>query len=142
MEQETAATESSLRPGMSGLSAPEGESSMAVTSTSPSAADTAAETPGGAETSGADEDSDESEAEDDESMDENDREATAQQQKALDEIDELEEALKERKDALQKQTHAIFRRKIHQRIEQLEGDLEAARKAAGLDGFVDDGAEV
>jgi transcription initiation factor TFIID subunit 7 len=140
-EQEAAAAESSLRIGMSGLSAPPGESSMAVTSTSPSAADTAAETPGGAETSGADEDSDESEAEDDESMDEDDREATAQKQKALDEVEELEVALKERKDALQKQTHAIFRRKIIQRIEQIEGDLEAARKAAGLDGDVDDGAE-
>jgi transcription initiation factor TFIID subunit 7 len=140
-EQETAAAEASLRPGMSGLSAPEAESSMAMTSTSPSAADTAAETPGGAETSGADEDSDESEAEDDDSMDEEDREATAQKQKALDEIEELKEALKERKEALQKQPVALFRRKIIQRIEQIEGDLEAARKAAGLDGDGDDGAE-
>ena len=140
-EQEKAVAEASHRPGNSGLIAPEVDPSIAITSTSPSAADTAAETPAAAETSGADEESEDFDAEDEESMDEEEREATAQKQKALDEIQELKEALREQTVALQSQRNLIMRRKIIARIEQIEGDLETARKIAGLDGDADDGTE-
>lgn len=136
-----AVAEPSIQITMAGLPPPEGDSSIAITSTSPSAADTAAQTPAAAETSGPDEDSDDFDAEDDESMDEEDREATAQKQKALDEIQELKEALREQQVALQKQANHIMRRKLVARIEQIEGDLEAARKTAGLEGDADDGME-
>lgn len=139
--QDKAAAEVSLRPSISGLSATEGDASVAITSTSPSAADTAAQTPAAALTSGAEEDSEDLDAEDDESMDDEDREATAQKQKALDEIQELKEELQKQTIALKSQHNSILRRKVMARIEQIEGDLETARKTAGLDGDAEDGAE-
>jgi transcription initiation factor TFIID subunit 7 len=115
----------------------------AIESTSPSVVETAAQTPAAAETSGADDETDESEADDDddESMDEEDREAAAQKQKALDEIQELKEELKKQMTVLKNQQNRILRQKIMTRIEQIEGDLETARKTAGLDVDAEDGAE-
>lgn len=139
--QDKAVPEASLRPSISGLHAPEGDSSVAITSPSPSAADTAAVTPAAAETSGADDDSEDLDAEEDESMDDEDREATAQKQKALDEIQELKEELMKQTNALKSQHNSILRRKMMARIEQIEGDLETARKTAGLDGEAEDDAE-
>ncbi len=133
--------EGPLRPVITGLPAPEGDSSFAILSTSPSAADTAAQTPGAAETSGADEDSEDFDAEDDESMDEEDREATAQKQKAIDETRELKEELIKQRNKLKEMNNHIMRRKLVAKIEQIEGDLETARNTAGLDGDAEDDAE-
>lgn len=141
MEQDKAVAEDSVQPVINGLHAPEGDYSIAITSTSPSAADTAAETPAAAETSGADEDSEDFDAEDDESMDEEDREATAQKQKALDEIKELKEALEGQMNTLKGLTNPILKRKVLAKVEQIEGDLETARKTAGLDGDGEDDAD-
>jgi transcription initiation factor TFIID subunit 7 len=139
--QDKPVVEASLQPIEIGLTAPEGDSSIAITSTSPSAADTAAPTPAAVETSGADDDSEDSDADEDESMDDEDREATAQKQKALDEIQELKEELRKQTIVLKTQTNSILRRKVAARIEQIEGDLETARKTAGVDGDAEDGAE-
>jgi transcription initiation factor TFIID subunit 7 len=140
-EQERDAAEDSLRPDISGLSAPEGDTSIAIASTSPSAVETAAQTPAAAETSGADDDSEDFDDEEDESMDDEDREATAQKQKALDEIQELKEELRKQTTTLKGLDNPILRRKVITRIEQIEGDLETARKTAGLDGDAEDGVE-
>ncbi len=127
-----------MPPAIVGLPVPEADTSIAITSTSPSAADTAAQTPAAAETSGADDDSEDFDADEDESMDDEDREATAQKQKALDEIQELKEELKKQTILLKNTPNNILARKIRARIEQIEGDLETARKAAGVDADAED----
>lgn len=138
--QDKAVVEPPLQSTTNGLHVSQGDPSIAIESNSPSAADTAAQTPAAAETSGAD-DSDDSDANEDDSMDDEDREATAQRQKALDEIQELKEELKKQMIVLKTQQNPILRRKIASRIEQIEGDLETARKTAGVDGDAEDGAE-
>ncbi|ERF72275.1 hypothetical protein EPUS_02162 [Endocarpon pusillum Z07020] len=140
--QEQAGAEDPLRPAITGLSAPGVDVSNAITSTSPSVADTAAETPAAAETSEADEEeSEDFDAEEDESMDEEDREAAAQKQKARDEIQELKEERKKQIDELKGQRNEILRAKLIRRIEQINGDMETARKAAGLEEDAEDSAE-
>ena len=129
------------RPIITGLSVPEGDVSIAITSTSPSAADTVVQTPAAAETSGADDDSEDLDEEEEESMDDEDREATAQRQKAIDEIQELKEELQKQATLLKNTSNSILSRKIRARIEQIQGDLETARKTAGVDGDAEDDEE-
>jgi transcription initiation factor TFIID subunit 7 len=146
-EDDEPATSEPHRPNLNGLAAPEGDSSIAITSTSPSATGTAAPTPAaadetGAESSPGEDDSDDFDEDGDDSMDDEDREATAQKQKAIDEIQELKEELQKQVTQLKAiQGNPILRRKVVARIEQIEGDLEAARKAAGIDGEGEDGME-
>lgn len=125
--------DAAIPPAIIGLPVPGGDTSIAITSTSPSATDTAAQTPAAAETSGADDDSEDFDADEDESMDDEDREATAQKQKALDEIQELKDELKKQTILLKNTPNNILARKIRARMEQIEGDLETARKTAGID---------
>lgn len=94
----------------------------------------------GAETSGND-DGEESEEEEEE-MDEEQREAAAQRQKTLTEIEELKADLAKQQGLFVTQTNQILRKKLHERIERIKGDLETARKSVGLDAEGEEDGEI